>query len=44
MAIKKRFARFSSVIPQYCDRLDLDRDDIQFTEYVTMIEEWLRSA
>jgi hypothetical protein len=42
--IKGRFARFSAVIPAYCDRLGLDRTDIQFPEYVTMVEEWLRSA
>ena len=41
--IKERFARFSTVIPAYCDRLGLDRTDIQFPEYVTMVEEWLRS-
>ena len=42
--IKERFARFSTVIPAYCDRLGLERTDIQFAEYVTMVEEWLRSA
>jgi hypothetical protein len=42
--IKERFARFSAVIPAYCDRVGLDRNDIQFLEYVTMVEEWLRSA
>jgi len=41
--IKERFARFSSILPDYCDRLGLDRNDIQFPEYVTMIEEWLKS-
>lgn len=43
MRIKERFARFSSVLPEYCDRLGLDRHDIQFSEYVTLIEVWLRS-
>ncbi len=42
--IKERFARFSSVIPDYCDRMGLDRDEIEFRDYVTMVEEWLRSA
>jgi hypothetical protein len=42
--IKERFARFSVVIPAYCDRVGLDRNDIQFPEYVTMVEEWLRST
>ena len=42
--IKERFARFSTVIPAYCDRLGIERTDIQFPEYVTMVEEWLRPA
>ena len=42
--IKGRFARFSAILPEYCDRLGLDRADIQFPEYVTIVEEWLRTA
>jgi hypothetical protein len=42
--IKERFARFSAVLPEYCDRQGLDRGDLQFSEYVTLVEEWLRSA
>lgn len=42
--IKEDFVRFSSVLPQYCDRQGLDRHDLQFSEYVTLIEEWLKSA
>ena len=42
--IKERFARFSAVIPEYCEELGLDRHDIQFPEYVTLIEEWLKST
>jgi len=42
--IKERFARFASVLPDCCDRIGLDRQDVQFPEYVTMIEEWLKSA
>lgn len=42
--IKERFARFSSVLPEYCDRQGLNRRDLQFSEYVTLIEEWLKSA
>jgi hypothetical protein len=42
--IKERFARFSSVLPESCDRLGLHRDDLQFPEYVMMIEEWLMSS
>lgn len=42
--IKERFARFSSVLPEYCARQGLDRHDLQFPEYVTLIEEWLKAA
>lgn len=42
--IKKHFANFSEILPEYCDRLHLDRNDIQFVEYVTMAEEWIKSA
>ena len=42
--IRKHFSNFSAVLPAYCDRLGLDRNDILFPEYVTMIEEWLKSA
>lgn len=41
---RRHFANFSKVLPQYCDELGLDPDDIQFAEYVTMVEEWLKSA
>ena len=42
--IRRHFANFSIVLPDYCDHLGLDRSDILFSEYVTMVEEWLRSA
>lgn len=42
--IRKHFSNFSIVLPDYCDDLGLDRNDILFTEYVTMAEEWLKSA
>ena len=42
--VKERFVRFSTVLPTYCDDLGLDRDDLQFSEYVTLIEEWLKLA
>ena len=42
--IRQHFADFSAVLPEFCDKLDLDRSDIQFAEYVTMAEEWLKSA
>ena len=42
--IKKRFTRFSKVLPKLCDDVGLDKTDIQFVEYVTFIEEWLKTA
>tara|TARA_R110000782_G_scaffold129099_1_gene220668 strand:+ start:1691 stop:2308 length:618 start_codon:yes stop_codon:yes gene_type:complete len=42
--IRRHFTNFSAVLPTYCDNLGLDRHDIEFVEYVTMIEEWLKSA
>jgi len=42
--IKKRFRVFSKVLPELCDKVGLDRTDIQFVEYVTLIEEWLKTA
>lgn len=42
--IAERFSRFSSALPALCDGNGLDRNDVQFTEYVTLAEEWLRGA
>ena len=42
--IKKRFTKFSNVLPELCDDVGLDKTDIQFVEYVTFIEEWLKTA
>lgn len=42
--IRRHFFNFTTVLPQFCDNLDLDRNEIQFAEYVTMAEEWLNSA
>ena len=42
--IKKRFTKFSNVLPKLCDDVGLDKTDIQFVEYVTFIEEWLKTA
>lgn len=44
LEIKRRFARFSRALPDYCHRQGLDRHDLQFPEYVTLIEEWLKAA
>lgn len=43
ITIKKHFAEFSKELPAYCDRIGLDRHDIQFVEYVSLVEEWLRA-
>ena len=43
-SIRRRFANFSAVLPEFCDGVDLDRDDIEFAEYVTLAEEWIKSA
>jgi len=41
IAINERFARFTSELPILCDESGLDRNDLQFVEYVTLIEAWL---
>lgn len=42
--IKTRFAGFATALPDLCDANALDRDDLQSSEYVTLVEEWLRRA
>jgi len=42
--IKERFARFSGALPSLCNESGLDRSDVQFTDYITVIEEWSRAA
>ena len=41
--IKERFARFSAALPPLCDESGLDRGDLQFSDYVAVIEEWSRA-
>jgi len=43
VAIKKRFIAFSDQLPEFCDRLNLERHDIQFAEYVDMARSWIES-
>ena len=42
--IKDRFTRFSGALPGLCDESGMDRVDLQFSDYVTVIEEWARAA
>lgn len=39
--IKQHFLRFTSALPELCDRTGVDRDDLQFVEYVALAEAWL---
>jgi len=40
--IKARFTTFNQQLPLLCDELGLDRLDLQFVEYVTLVGEWLK--
>jgi len=40
--IKARFTAFSQQLPKLCDQYGLDRLDLQFVEYVTFAEAWLK--
>ncbi len=40
--IKTRFTAFSQQLPTLCDQYGLDRLDLQFVEYVTFAEAWLK--
>lgn len=42
--IRTRFAGFAAALPRLCDESGLDRHDIQFVEYVTLAEEWIKVA
>lgn len=44
VTIKARFAQFTAELPEICDESGLDRQDLQFVEYVTFVEEWLRAG
>jgi hypothetical protein len=41
--IKRQFLEFSAWLPEYCDQNALDRHDLQFVEYVALVEEWLKA-
>jgi hypothetical protein len=41
--IRENFLRFSTALPTLADRTGLDRNDLQFVEYVTLVEEWLKN-
>jgi hypothetical protein len=43
IAINERFARFTNNLPTLCDAGGLNRNDLQFVEYVTLAEAWLRA-
>jgi hypothetical protein len=40
--IKDRFKTFSSILPSLTDRIGLNRRDLQFVEYVSLVENWLK--
>ncbi len=39
--IKRQFFGFTSALPENCKRNGLDRNDLQFVEYVALAQEWL---
>lgn len=41
--INERFARFTRNLPALCDESGLNRNDLQFVEYVALTEAWLRA-
>lgn len=43
LAINEKFARFTNELPRICDEGGLARNDLQFVEYVTLVEAWLRT-
>ena len=43
LAINEKFARFTNELPKICDEGGLARNDLQFVEYVTLVEAWLRT-
>jgi hypothetical protein len=42
--IKRQFLEYSTALPEYCDRSGLDRQDLQFVDYVTLAQEWLAAG
>jgi hypothetical protein len=39
--IREHFLHFTSALPLLCDKTGVDRDDLQFVEYVALAEAWL---
>lgn len=39
--IKRHFLEFTAALPVLCDKTGVDRDDLQFVEYVALAEAWL---
>jgi hypothetical protein len=42
--IKAHFRDFTAALPAVADRIGLDRHDLQFVEYVSLTEEWLKTV
>ena len=43
-AIRRHFIEFGLALPQLCDENQIDRDDIQFVEYVALAVSWLTAS
>lgn len=41
LLIRRRFRKFSRVLPKICDRAGHDRMKLEFADYTTLIEGWL---
>lgn len=42
--IRDRYSEFAAALPAICDRQRLDRDGLNYLDYVQIIEEWLRQS
>ncbi len=42
-AIARRFHRFEADLPQICDELEIEPDEITYNDYGTMVSSWLRT-
>jgi hypothetical protein len=42
--IQERFALFSKALPTLCSQAGLHRDELEFRDYLTLVEEWERPA
>lgn len=41
--ISRRFLRFDSELPEICSSMGLDRTELTFSDYTTLVSEWLRA-